>query len=74
MLWRLFLGEGIDTAAFQRDLENSSIRLAGTQFVTGYLHVHALDNSKQSAFFTKSLLWALLSQLSPRRAKAYTPW
>lgn len=46
VLWRLFLGEGIDTAAFQRDLENSSIRLAGTQFVTGYLHVHGLDNSK----------------------------
>lgn len=73
MLWRLFLGEGIDTAAFQRDLENSSIRLAGTQFVTGYLHVHGLDNSKQSAFFTKSSLWALLSQLFPEEGKSVHP-
>lgn len=73
VLWRLFLGEGIDTAAFQRDLENSSIRLAGTQFVTGYLHVHGLDNSKQSAFFTKSSLWALLSQLFPEEGKSVHP-
>ena len=73
VLWRLFLGEGIDTAAFQRDLENSSIRLAGTQFVTGYLHVHGLDNSKQSAFFTKSSLWALLSQLFPEEDKSVHP-
>lgn len=73
VLWRLFLGEGIDTAAFQRDLDNSSIRLAGTQFVTGYLHVHGLDNSKQSAFFTKSSLWALLSQLFPEEGKSVHP-
>lgn len=73
VLWRLFLGEGIDTAAFQRDLENSSIRLAGTQFVTGYPHVHGLDNSKQSAFFTKSSLWALLSQLFPEEGKSVHP-
>ena len=73
VLWRLFLGEGIDRAAFQRDLENSSIRLAGTQFVTGYLHVHGLDNSKQSAFFTKSSLWALLSQLFPEEGKSVHP-
>lgn len=73
VLWRLFLGEGIDTAAFQRDLDNSSIRLAGTQFVTGYRHVHGLDNSKQSAFFTKSSLWALLSQLFPEEGKSVHP-
>ena len=65
VLWRLFLGEGTQTAAFQEELRNSSIQLEDHRFITGYLHVHGLENTRQAAFFTENSLYNLLENLCP---------
>ena len=73
VLWRLFLGNGIDTPEFQEDLRASTLRLDDGLLIAGYLHVHGLDKSRQSAFFTQGSLTSMLSGLFPEPGRSLHP-
>ncbi|MGI6254443.1 MAG: helix-turn-helix domain-containing protein [Acutalibacter sp.] len=73
ILWRLFLGDGIDSPDFQENLRASPLHLEEALLITGYLHVHGLDKSRQSAFFTQGSLTSMLSGLFPEPGKSLHP-
>lgn len=73
VLWRLFLGNDIDSPEFQENLKASTLQLENALLITGYLHVHGLDKSRQSAFFTQGSLTSMLSGLFSEPGKNLHP-